>query len=589
MNFMRFAVLLIAVDLLAAQQPQPASIEGVVVTLGGGKPLADATIQLDLQTKPDSSNLSDADFSQKSHRFAHSDGAGRFIFESVSPGEYRLIATRSGGYVPGEYGQRTATGNGMSFIVAAGQTMTDIRLALSPTGSISGRVYDRNGEPVGRAQVQALQPVYKNGHRKLTIIQIVQTNDRGEYRLFWLPPGTYYVSARPDITELPRFMGAGNSPPVAAVRIAEPSRYSTYEQAAAPIIKKRVLKTGEVIEELRLPVYYPGVVDAQTATAVPVSSGGSVGGIDFSVSAGTVPAQHILGRVINGADGQPAQGAFVSAYPLTSDPLYSLPGQEAGSNGLFDIPSVQAGSYTLAASSRAVNGQTVTDVGEKNVENITVVVRPRFTLNGRFIIDGRSRTGNDPKMADLRVGSFTQINEVPGLTPGGPSFSPPPEPDGSFRVEGVSTGDFRVSIRGVPEDAYVESIRLGNADVLDGGLHLSGPTDALLQVVIGANAGSIEGSVLDSRNQPLPNRIVVLVPDVRLNHRSDLYKSASTDGSGRFRMHGLTPGDYRLFAWEDIQTGAWEDPDFMRPYEGRGTPVHVNEGTNNDVQVTVIP
>jgi hypothetical protein len=236
-----------------------------------------------------------------------------------------------------------------------------------------------------------------------------------------------------------------------------------------------------------------------------------------------------------------------------------------------------------------MNGRTVTDVGEKNVENITVVVRPPFTLHGRFIVDGRSRTGNDPKLADLRVGSFTPINEVPGLTPGGPSFSPPPEPDGSFRVDGVSAGDFRVSIRGVPEDAYVESIQLGNADVLDGGLHLSGPTDALLQVVIGANAGSIEGSVLDSRNQALPNRIVVLVPDVRLSHRSDLYKSASTDASGRFRMHGLTPGDYRLFAWEDIQTGAWEVPDFMRPYEGRGTPVHVNEGTNNDVQLTVIP
>jgi len=582
-------MLLIAVDLLAVQQPQGASIEGVVVTLGSGEPLADATIQLDLQTKPDSSNPFDVDFSQKSHRFAHSDGAGRFIFENVSPGEYRLIATRSGGYVPGEYGQRTATGNGMPLVVAAGQRMTEIRLALFPTGSVSGRVYDRNGEPVGRAQVQALQPVYKNGHRKLTIIQIVQTNDRGEYRLFWLPPGTYYVSARPDITELPRFMGAGNSPPVPAVRIAEPSRYSTYEQAAAPIIKKRVLKTGEVIEELQIPVYYPGVVDAQMATAIPVSSGATVGGVDFSVSAGTVPARHILGRVVSGADGQLVPGAVVSAFPVTSDPLYSLPGQKAGSNGLFDIPGVQAGSYTLAASSRGINGGTVTDVGEKNVENITVVVRPPFTLVGRFIIDGRSRTGTDPKMADLRIGSFTPINEVPGLAPSGPSFSPPPGPDGSFRVEGVSTGDFRVSIRGVPEDAYVESIRLGNSDVLDGGLHLSGPTDSSLQIVIGANAGSIEGSVLDSRNQPLPNRTVVLVPDVRLSHRSDLYKSASTDASGRFRMHGLTPGDYRLFAWEDIQTGAWEDPDFMRPYEGRGTPVHVNEGTNNDVQVTVIP
>jgi hypothetical protein len=275
----------------------------------------------------------------------------------------------------------------------------DLLAMQQPRGaSVEGVVVTLgSGEPL------ALQPVYKNGHRKLTIIQIVQTNDRGEYRLFWLPPGTYYVSARPDITELPRFMGAGNSPPVPAVR-AEPSRYSTYEQAAAPIIKKRVLKTGEVIEELQIPVYYPGVVEAQTATAIPVSSGGAIGGVDFSVSAGTVPARHILGRVISGADGQLVPGAFVSAYPVTSDPLYSLPGQKAGSNGLFDIPGVQAGSYTLAASSRAMNGRTVADVGEKNVENIAVVVRPPFILNGRFIIDGRSRTGNDPKIPDLRIG-----------------------------------------------------------------------------------------------------------------------------------------------------------------------------------------
>src|SRR5215470_12841833 len=132
MRFLRLGMLLIAVDLLAMQQPQGASVEGVVVTLGSGEPLADATIQLDLQTKPDSSNPFDIDFSQKSHRFARSDGAGRFIFENVSPGEYRLIATRSGGYVPGEYGQRTATGNGIPLVVAAGQRMTDIRLALSP-------------------------------------------------------------------------------------------------------------------------------------------------------------------------------------------------------------------------------------------------------------------------------------------------------------------------------------------------------------------------------------------------------------------------------------------------------------------------
>jgi hypothetical protein len=590
MKILGLALLLFAADLLAAQQPQPASIEGVVVTLGSGEPLDDATVQLDREMKVNPDDIYGPPPGRGANRFAHTDQNGRFVFENVTPGDYRLIATRSGGYVPGEYGQRTATGTGMVFSVAGGQRMADVRLSLSPTGSISGRVYDRNGEAVGKAQVQALQSVYKNGHKKLTIIQIVQSNDRGEYRLFWLPPGTYYVSAKPDITELPRFMGATNSPPVTAVRITEPSRFSSYEQAAEPVIKTRVLKTGEVVEELNVPVYYPGVVDAQSATAIPVTAGGTVGGVDISVAPGTVPARHILGRVISAVDGQLVADAYVTVYPRTSDPLYSLPGKRGNSNGLFDIPGVQPGSYTVSASSRSMNGRGVVDVGARNVENLTVVVRPAFSLAGRFIIDGRSHTRNDPKMEDLRIGPFTPINDVPGLIAGGPSFAPPPEADGSFHLDGIAPGDFRIStIHGVPEDAYVQSIRLGDDDVLEGGLHLTGPTNALLQVVVGANAGSIEGSVVDSRNQPLANWTVVFVPDGRLSRRTDLYKNVSTDGSGRFRMHGLTPGDYKLFAWQDLQTGAWEDPEFMRTYEGRATPVHVNEGTNNDVQLTVIP
>jgi hypothetical protein len=323
---------------------------------------------------------------------------------------------------------------------------------------------------------------------------------------------------------------------------------------------------------------------------VRLTAGGTVGGVDISVAAGTVPARHILGRVISAADGQPVQDAFVSAYPITLEPMYSLPGNKAASNGLFDISGVQPGSYTVVASNRTLTGRTVVDVGGKNVENIAIVVQPSFSINGRFIIDGRSRTGNDPNLMDLRVGGFASVPETTGLPQfSGPSFSPPPAADGSFRLDGVYAGAYRVSIIGVPADSYVESIRFGEADVLDGGLHLSGPTDASLQVVIGANAGALEGSVLDSLNQPLGNRTVVLIPDGRLANRTELYKNVSSDASGRFRMHGLTPGDYNLFAWEDIQPGAWQDPDFMRNFGGRGTPVHVNEGTNNAVQLTVIP
>src|SRR5439155_16758313 len=112
---------------------------------------------------------------------------GKFVFGNVAPATYRLIATRSN-FVPGEYGQRSPTTQGIPLELTPDQKMTGIQLAMSPTGSISGRIYDRDGEPVGKAQVQALRSMYKDSSLVLTIVQTVETNDRGKYRLFWLAP-----------------------------------------------------------------------------------------------------------------------------------------------------------------------------------------------------------------------------------------------------------------------------------------------------------------------------------------------------------------------------------------------------------------
>src|SRR5689334_6481495 len=123
-----------------AQRP-PASIEGVVVKLGSGEPIPNATIQLNVQIGGVQPPLL-LPLNGQSRRTAKSDGNGRFTFESVPPGEYRLIATYEGEYVPAEYGQRSPTGQGIPFEIAAGQRMTGIQLSMSATGAISGRVYD---------------------------------------------------------------------------------------------------------------------------------------------------------------------------------------------------------------------------------------------------------------------------------------------------------------------------------------------------------------------------------------------------------------------------------------------------------------
>lgn len=576
----------------AAQQPG-ASIEGVVVKLGTGEPLANASVQLNLEDSQDrrSESAERADSARPRedfHRTAKSDTNGRFIFANVAPGNYRLIATYEGGYVPAEYGQRSPTGQGINFEIAAGQKMTGIQLAMPPTGSISGRVYDRDGEPLENAQVMAMRSLYKNGRRTLTIVQAVATDDRGEYRLFWLAPGRYYVSAKPDIAKVAANMGQPNSYNAAAVHITPPMRFGTFEQATGPSVTTRRLKTGEAVEEMYLPTYYPGTLDPQAAAPISVAAGTAVGGVDLAADIGLVRPHHIRGRIIDRATGQPVGQATVSAVPRTIDPYFTIATALSNIQGLFDIAGVPAGSYQIFARTRAGEGLRVltgvssAEMADKDIENLSIVVTSEFKLSGRFIMEGGSRSFPG-------IASLIRDPQVLGMAGGGLSFNPPAAAEGSFTVEGIVPGDFRVTLQRVPPDSYIKSMRLGNADILNDGLHISGPPEGLLEIVIGASAGKIEGSVVNARQQLLSNRTVVLVPDLRLRQRTDLYKIVSTDNTGRFRMQGVTPGEYKLFAWDDVEAGAWQDPAFISTYENAGRSIHINEGTNENIQLPVIP
>jgi hypothetical protein len=134
---------------------------------------------------------------------------------------------------------------------------------------------------------------------------------------------------------------------------------------------------------------------------------------------------------------------------------------------------------------------------------------------------------------------------------------------------------------------FLKSVRFGNPDGLDV-LHISGKPESPLAVVRGSVKGSVDARVLDLRREPVLNATVVLVPNAPRRHRTDLYLTATPDSMGKFHFNAA-PGDYRIFAWEDIETGAWLDTDFMAKHEGRGQPVSIREGSKDAVDVTVIP
>jgi hypothetical protein len=139
------------------------------------------------------------------------------------------------------------------------------------------------------------------------------------------------------------------------------------------------------------------------------------------------------------------------------------------------------------------------------------------------------------------------------------------------------------------ENSYVKSIKLGNSDVLNDGLRIQSVRDnSSLEVVISMRGGTLEGRILDSEKMPASNSTVVLVPETSRRQRGDLYKNVYADDSGHYRLTGIAPGNYKLFAWERIEDGAWQDPDFIKLYENRGTSVRVQEDQHGTMDTTLI-
>jgi hypothetical protein len=131
--------------------------------------------------------------------------------------------------------------------------------------------------------------------------------------------------------------------------------------------------------------------------------------------------------------------------------------------------------------------------------------------------------------------------------------------------------------------------RLGGIDVLAEGLQFDQPPNGVLEILVSTNTGIAGGIVQTERQEVSANVTVVFVPDAARRNRLDLYRTASTDAFGKFHIEGIPPGDYKVFAWEDVETGAWLDPDFIRQFEDRGRPVRITEAGTANVEVRVIP
>ena len=94
---------------------------------------------------------------------------------------------------------------------------------------------------------------------------------------------------------------------------------------------------------------------------------------------------------------------------------------------------------------------------------------------------------------------------------------------------------------------------------------------------------------MNNQSLPWPGARVVLIPSGALRSRTDLYKDTRADALGRFTMMGIPPSEYKLFAWQEVELDAYQDPDFLRLYEDQGVPVTVQEKGILSMQLSLIP
>lgn len=538
---MKLAACLLCAALGAVAQPPRAGciVAGHVLYAGNGEPVRNAKLRLTLADRPTSGADTRGYITQ-------TDDQGRFAMQDIEPGKYSLSAERAG---------VGSADHPSTISLAAGEQVSGVVLRLTPYAVITGRIVDQDGEPVEHVEISVLRSVSRRGKREFWPAgRGSRTDDLGEYRLFDLTPGRYYVQAE--------------------------------QHADALVIQSQKQLAAKLPDEVGAPTFYPGTTDITNAVAIEAKAGAQIRGIDFVFA--KVHAVHIRGHIKYPSklryDG--AMIAMINVAPRGNVPNWSLTRQAEteAEDGSFDLANIAPGHYTLSAflindNERATAYQQI-DVGREDINDVVLALEQGASLPGRVIFEGQL----PENLMHIEValgspdGSATRYRPTEGKL----------KEDGSFVLGNVGADIYRVLVFGLPQGYYVKSVRFGDkaakAAAIDTTRDASGP----LLITVSARAGQIEGVVLDANQRPTPGAIVVLAPDPPLAAREEAFEDVTTDQHGHFVIKTIEPGDYRLFAWEK-EPDDYMDPEVLKPVEALGHRVQIREGSRERVELKLIP
>jgi hypothetical protein len=498
------------------------------------------------------------------------DEKGRFVVTGLNNNGLYNVDFRANGYVGQRYGP-LITGSG-----------TPINIVLTPAGNIGGLVRDTSNQPLVNVPVELLRQSYDDyGRRVYASVASTQTNDRGEYRMYWLTPGRYYLRAG-------NYSGGGSPRAIPAF----------FGSSGGP--------NGSDIPSVAGYAFYPGATTLVDARAIELQPGADLRTVDVTVT--TSPRTFsIRGKVVDSRTGRAPLTANVFAEPQgiglgSGGPETNVPSPAyKTATGTFEIRNLLPGTYSVVGlvqtapppgppgppepPTTEASGSITVTVSDSDVNDVAFALGTGATIVGRLRVEGEL-----PAQALLG-------QPLAFIIPIGGSGGYRQDPDaaeidagGNFRVGNVAPGEYLFDFANLDIAAvgFVKEARLDGADVLSVPLRISGSTDKQLDLVLRVGGGQVTGTVTDVRSQPVPGARVLLIPE-RVRFRADLYRTATTGAAGRFNFPRVAPGDYKVFSWELIESNAWLDPEVLARSESRGTLVHVTESSTETITVQIIP
>ncbi len=437
------------VDLAAQQRPtqraprvdpMSASIKGSVTTADTGAPVRGAEVRLSSRGSY--------------NRLVTTDGDGSFRMSDLPAGEYRLTVSRTG-FTSLVFGQRRPLEAPTTINLAEGETFT-ANLALTRGGAIRGRVIDKFGDPIAATRVQVLRSRMIRGQRRLqTMGPGDLTDDTGEFRVYGLPPGDYYVTA--------------STGPADSVRKDPPIFFPgtpSFSEAQSITLGVGTEATADVQLLPQRSARVSGIVF--NASGAPVEAMvqlmSEAVGIGLSLeSAGPPPAFMI--NADTGADGRfSIDNVPPGPYVITANSSFSaglIAGMQGGNANAGPSPAMRE----IMERGPETATMSIVVAGD-NVSDLALTTRRGGALAGTFVADvGVVRPLPNRVSAEARP---AKGGGGPSMTQGGASSA--------FRLAGMS-GPFYLGINGLPDDWAVSQITVDGVDVTDEPIDLKGQTE----------------------------------------------------------------------------------------------------------------